>query len=232
MEDEINLMDYIRVIVKRKNLIIAFTIIGLFVGLIQGWRTPKMYKAEVTLLSMSSGMGGLASALSGLSFLGGGGGGSSDDVNIDIILKSRSLARSIAESSNLKRVIFAKKWDSQNNVWIGQEPTLDEFSSAIQSGLIGKKDNKITAQWSDPQVAADIANAYARGLTKFLNQKAMSVNLQILDEAVAPSRPYNKDTKKNVGMGGGVGLFIGAFLAFFLEYWGKISKCLPGGVNV
>lgn len=221
MEDEINLMDYIRVIVKRKNLIIAFVVIGLFVGLIQGWRTPKMYKAEVTLLSMSSGMGGLASALSGLSFVGGGG----DDKNITTILQSRALAKSIAEDNrHIKKLFFSKKWDNQNNQWIGEEPALNEFASALQSGFIEMKDDKLSAQWSDPQVAALIANAYARGLTKFLNQKAMSVNLQILDEAVAPPVPYNKNVREKMMFGGGGGLFVGILLIFFIENLNKKSE--------
>ncbi|KAF0135285.1 MAG: lipopolysaccharide biosynthesis protein [Candidatus Saganbacteria bacterium] len=218
MDDEINLVDYIKIISKRKLLISCFIIFSVVFSYIQVIRVPKMYKAEVSFLSMGSSAGGLA-AFAASSF---GGGGAVGGTSIEEILKSRAMAKLIAQNNDLKKIIFKNKWDSKNNLWIGEEPTLDDVSSALKSGLESGDDKKIVAVSTDPEIAAIVANAYAKGLIAFLNQKAIGINLQVLDEAVPPQTPANKDIKTNIFVGALMGLFIGVLLAFFLEYFENI----------
>jgi len=223
MDDEINLLEYAKVIIKRKNIIIFFVVIFMLISFVKSIRAPKMYKAEVTLLSMSSDMGGLALTISGLSL---GGGGGLEEERIKAILKSRVFARFVAQENELKKIIFKDKWDTINNRWVENEPSLDQTIDALRSSIINATQNKIEAEYNDPETAALIANAYAKGLTKFLNAKAINLNLQVLDEALPAKFPYKPGVKSNVLISGFLGLFLGVFSVFVIEYWATFREKL------
>ena len=63
MDDEINLLDYWRVVVKRRKLIISLTLICAIIALINSLMQPKLYKATANIMPVDSGGGGLSAAL-------------------------------------------------------------------------------------------------------------------------------------------------------------------------
>ncbi|MBI5701705.1 hypothetical protein HZC34_07710 [Candidatus Saganbacteria bacterium] len=221
MEDEINIVDYLRVVNKRKWVILIFIVAGAATMFFQTLSAPKLYKAEVTFLSLGSNIGNLSQAFSSLGL---GGGGQGEGANIDTILKSRTLSRMVAQHEGLKKIVFKELWDAQNNRWLDREPTLDEAASAVSGGISEGSQTHIEVVWNNAETAANIANTYAIELIRFLNQKSIGVNLQILDEAQPPKAPFNKKSNLSAFIGGIFGLFIGLFLTFSLEYWLNIKK--------
>ena len=62
MEDEINLLDYWRVVVKRRWLIVGLALVCAFSVLAYSLMQPRLYKATATIMPVDTGGGGLASA--------------------------------------------------------------------------------------------------------------------------------------------------------------------------
>ncbi len=79
----------------------------------------------------------------------------------------------------------------------------------------------ISVEWKDPQLAADIANYYVTALTKFLNENAINVTVQVVDKAVPAERKSRPKTKVNMLVAGAASLVIGGVIAFFLEFLAK-----------
>lgn len=223
MEDEIDLKEYLAVIQKRWKLIVVLAVVFGLAGLYKGYSVPKMYQATATIMTTDSGGGGLGSALSALSFLGGGGGGGGGDSKLTAIIKSRALATEVARGIKIE-VDFPK---IAGNTKLTAEDKLQAVVGALNGSIDGKTGKsglfEITAIWNDPKMAADVANKYIEGLGRFLNARAFNINFQIIDPAIPPDRPFNKNTKQSALMGMGIGLFVGIFIAFGLEYLGKIS---------
>jgi len=169
MEEEINLLDYWRVMVKRKELIIIPTCVAIIVAVFVSLSLPKIYKAETTVLLPQRG-GGVSGALASLA-------GFSISLPIDLsgalgrttnyvdILGSYSLAEMVVEGLDLKKEFpkIKKK---------------DDLIKTIQ-GSVKAKEQKgiitISVENQDPRLAADVANYYALALDRF-NQRA---NLQV-----------------------------------------------------
>lgn len=219
MDEEINILDYLRVINKRRNWIIILAVLFASFAHINSLKVIKMYSAEVTFLPLSSNFGGLAQALSSFST----GGVDQSGGNVETILKSRSLAKEIVLKHDVKKFLFVSRWDDKAQSWIGPEPTIEESVPALQSALKIGDSSKIKTEWSDPEIAAKLANSYAFGLIEFLNQKAIQTNLKILDEAIPSQSPSNKKGKLSIMIGAFTGMFIGVFLAFGMDYYEKIK---------
>jgi uncharacterized protein involved in exopolysaccharide biosynthesis len=63
-----------------------------------------------------------------------------------------------------------------------------------------------------------MANSYVTALTAFLNQKAINVTVQVVDRAVPAERKSRPKIRLNMALAGIMSLFVGLFIAFFLEY--------------
>lgn len=189
------------------------------------WYVPKQYQAEVTLLTMDKGLGGVASSMMSAF----GSSSSQFSFPIQAILKSRSLAKNVIENEDLKTIVCQKNWDSEKKQWIGQEPDINTAASILNSAVkIEQKDLlSIIVTWNDPKIAAKLANDYAKNLIIYLNQKAIGANLQILDEALPPSNALaTSDRKSKVVVGLFIGFFAGVFIALLLENSKKIIAFL------
>ncbi|PIS28913.1 hypothetical protein COT42_06665 [Candidatus Saganbacteria bacterium CG08_land_8_20_14_0_20_45_16] len=225
MDDEINLLEYWQVIVKRKWLIIGLAFVCAFVALVYSLIEPKMYKATATLMLVDSGRGGLGSALSALSFLGGGSGAGGGASQLLPIVRSRALAEQVAEQIDRQKY-FSKLLSNK-------KMTPDKIEQAIVSSLRGAIEAKsadlfeLSIVWPEPLPAAELANIYVENLGRFLNSRSLNTNFQVIDPAVEPDAPFNKKTKLNAMIGLVLGLFIGIFIAFFMEYIEKASLASP-----
>jgi uncharacterized protein involved in exopolysaccharide biosynthesis len=72
---------------------------------------------------------------------------------------------------------------------------------------------------------------YENNLTDLRNQRndlqillADSRDFKVFDAPIKPERPIGPNKKKNVLIGGMIGLMLGVFLAFVLEFWQKNKK--------
>ncbi|MFA5839242.1 MAG: Wzz/FepE/Etk N-terminal domain-containing protein [Candidatus Margulisiibacteriota bacterium] len=198
MEDEINLLDYWRVIQNYRKMILSIVIIfGLF-SLIYSYLQPKLYKASSTILLVDTGTGGLASALAAVPFLSGGMSGAGSDLKIIPILKSATLAKSVSTATNIK--------------------SYEKLMSAVDaerdiSGLL-----TIFVEWPNPNEAAIIANAYVEQLGKFLNNRSLNINYLAIDQAIAPKNIFKPKIKQDFIIACIAGLFFAVSLSFFLNF--------------
>ncbi|MDY6855920.1 MAG: Wzz/FepE/Etk N-terminal domain-containing protein [Thermodesulfobacteriota bacterium] len=179
MEDEINLLDYWRVIRKRWRIIALIFGISVIIAVIMSLFMTPIYQATTTIMPIESSGGGLSTALQSIQgldsipFFGGmvsGFGGASTDKLI-AVLKSRTLAEDVIHSLDLMNVLFTD--GSQ------RPPTLQTFVKSFV-GIIEITDDRkglinISVNYNDADMAADVANQYTASLQKFINENALSM---------------------------------------------------------
>ena len=170
IEDEINLLDLLIVLVKRKGLIIGITLgIALITAIVSFTMTP-IYKAETKILPPQQGSSSMTSQLlsqlgGAASFIGGTVGvKSSNDLYI-AILKSRPILDNIIDKFKLMELHKAKSREDTRKALIGVLKMQDDKKSGIVSvGIEGK----------DPKMAADIANAFVDELREYNKRLALT----------------------------------------------------------
>jgi len=163
-DDEINLLDYWRVLKKRGWMIIGLVFVSVFTaGFYSYFVMTKIFESKASILGpreSGGGGAGLAAALAASGagqFLGGlmPGGGSSQAVFL-AILKSRTMAQDLVERFNLKEYYKAKHTEAAIN---GVQGATD--ISVSKEGVISVK-----VEDKDPKLAAEIANAYVTNLDR------------------------------------------------------------------
>lgn len=185
-EDEIDLLEYWRVIWGKKWLII---LVALMVGAAAAWyslQMPNIYKAEVLLSPAGDtkapggglgGLGGLA-ALAGVSI----GGGGNVGKNL-AVLKSREFLWQFIKEEQLIPVLFEDDWDAATKGWKERDPEKqpnlwDAYRSmtAILSATEDKKSGLITVaiEWTDADLAAKWSNTLVVRLNDFLRRQAIT----------------------------------------------------------
>jgi uncharacterized protein involved in exopolysaccharide biosynthesis len=161
-EDEINLLDYWRVIRRRGWMILGLIFVStLTAGYQSYFIATKIFEAKASILGpkeSSGGTSGLAAALAASGQFFGGilpAGGTSRDTFV-AILKSRTMAEELVSRFNLKEYYKAKLTEEAVNAL--------QKSTAIlvsKEGVISVK-----VEDKDPKLAASIANAYISNLDR------------------------------------------------------------------
>ena len=175
MEDEINLLDYWRVIRKRWKIIGVIFFTAVVVAAVVSLLMTPIYQAKATLMPIESSGSQVSAALRSLGnlpFVGGMvPGGASGDKMI-AVLKSRTVAEDVIHTLDLINVLFEEP-DPE------EPPTLQDTVRAL-SGMTEITDDKkglisIAVEHKDPQLVADIANQYTGALQRFLSENALSM---------------------------------------------------------
>lgn len=185
-EDEINLLDYILVLLKHKWLIIIMVLGAGITSVYLTLQMPNIYRSEATIMprkvekspdsaaiSLLRGIGGMASELAGLGI-----GGSAE--KFEIVLKSRILAKRIVEKRKIMPRLFSKIWDPQNRTWIeNPPPTFQDAYRAIMGMMTISKDRKSDAltikfDHEDPGFARDMVNYYLTELSEMLREETLT----------------------------------------------------------
>lgn len=159
-EDEINLLEYLLVIVKHKKMILCSCAAAFVLSCIVTLLMPNVYTSTAQLLPPQQEKGGLAARLGGMGDLaalaGISVGGGSGDLYIGM-LKSRTVADAVMEQLNLMEHFG---WEYRTSAY-----------RALQSKVnisLGKKDGiiSLSVEDKDPELAAGIANAFVEELKK------------------------------------------------------------------
>ena len=165
--DEIDLREYLEVVLKRWPIIALFAAGVAAVALVFSLLQKPVYEADATILIKSSGSGSSVSQFAGLASLAGinlgtGGGDISDLIEV---LQSNAVAAKVVENLKLRERI--KGWN---------DPGISErqLASAVQ-GMLAKPKPRgnlvvLTAENNDPELAADIANGFADALSYYWNK--------------------------------------------------------------
>lgn len=233
-DEEINLLDYWNVIWRRKYLLIALFIVSVIVTMIYSFQLPKFYTSETLIMTSGSESGGLGAALSALPLAGALGGITGVQTPADkimVILKSRTLADAVIKKFDLMKVFNEKAWDSSKGTWKNPDkhPLMEDTVKQLITNVVKFNKSKegaitLSVEWTDPQLAADIANYYVTALTGVLNEKAINVTIQVVDKAIPAERKSRPKIGQNMMLAGITSVFIGVFIAFFLEYLSKQKK--------
>jgi len=230
-EEEINLIEYWNVIWRRKYFLIALFIVSVTIAMLVSFQLPKYYKSETLIITSGPESGGLSAALSALPFAGALGGISGVQTPADkimVILKSRTIAESVIKKFDLMKIFYDKEWDSAKGTWKNRDkhPLVEDAVKLLTTNIAQFNKSKegaitIDVEWKDPILAAEIANYYVTALTEVLNEKAINVTIQVVDKAIPAERKSRPKIAQNMMLAGITSMFIGVFIAFFIEYLSK-----------
>lgn len=162
VDDEINLLDYLIVLLKRKKLIIGITFGAAIITAIMSLNMPPVYKAETKIFppQQSSSM-----ATQFLSQLGGAGGiKTTNDLYIGL-LKSRPVLDGVIDRFKLIELYKTKSQEDARRALAGALKAQDDKKSGIIT--IGVEDK-------DPKRAAELANAFVEELGNLNNVLAVT----------------------------------------------------------
>lgn len=169
MDDEINLLDYWRVLMKRKRLLILIVGMAVVSSIIVSLYLPKIYASTTTLLPPQDSTNGSALVASrlpgGLSGMAGGFLGMKSPSDLWVgILKSQTVRDAIVKQFSLKEVY---KVDSEL-----------EAGRVLGDALKIKKSKEeiisISVEDRDPGRTAEMANAFVQELDKFNKKIVMT----------------------------------------------------------
>lgn len=166
-EDEISLLDLGTTLGEEKKLIFGLPFLAGIVAIVVSLLLPPVFTARTTLLT-PQGSGGAAAALASLSGLSGlpgvgAGGGVAD--NVMNILQSRSVKDEIISRFDLRRRYAVES----------KQDTYKRIDEVVRIGG-DKKAGLITIEVDDkdPQIAAEMANAYYDALRKVMTRVAVT----------------------------------------------------------
>lgn len=158
-EDEINLLDYWRVIVKRKKIIGIIVGIAFVASIIYSLLLPKIYASTASIFppQQESPMPGIVSQLPGLGAFAGGFFGITTPVDQWVaILKSAAIKDAIIQRFDLMKVLEAETMEDARKTLNGMVKV-----TKAKEGIVS-----ITVEDKDPQRAAAMANAFVEELDR------------------------------------------------------------------
>jgi len=209
---EPTLEDYARVVWGGRWLIVALVAAATTATLVVTLKTPKTFTAQTTIMPLGQERaGGLASALSGS--LGGALGFENPSEKLVAVLQSRRVTSMVVEQLGLEGRLAQTA---------GRQPTRDEAIEALK-GIVkisggGRSLITVRAEWRDPALAAAIANATVSAAGRFLNERSISMNFQILDEAVPPAKKSGPRVRVNVAVAAVLSALTALMIVFVREY--------------
>lgn len=177
-DDEINLIDYWRVIIGAKRAIALIVGLVTVASVIVSLIIPKSYRATATLLPLGSrgvqgGGFGLATVAATAAQFGLGGlptGGASVSGRLMIILKSRTLAEKVVEKFDLMKDLYPG--------WKGQ-PSVAEAAYGLSRGMLIDEDKKtslisVSATTGGAELSTKIVNGYLDELVHYISENALT----------------------------------------------------------
>ncbi len=224
MDEEINILDYFRVIKNKWKLTISIFVLIEIVTLIITLRTPKIYESTASILTSEITEGKNALLLqSGLPYMlkealpaGLYGGGAATQVVI-AMLKSRKMAGDVVEKLKLKKLYSVKS----------SSPVIRNLRNSTNISVSKEGVILIKVSSIDPELSAKIANFYVENLDCINDElKITSVKpiATLLDRAIPAESYSSPNLKLNLIMSGMFSLFIGVFLSFFINYLQSLKK--------
>jgi len=233
MDQDPTLLDYWNVIKRGRWLIISLVFSTILATLILSLLMPKTYQARTTIMPLGQEQSGLSAALSASPLAGIGGlpGIQNPTDRLIVVLQSRTVAEEVIKKLDLFRIFNEEQWDTAHAAWKDpdKKPILEDAIKLLQKGVINVSSDRrgvitLTAEWRNPTLASQIANAYVDALSKFLNEHSISTNFQVIDPAVPPERKSKPSIRQNLILAGVTSLFLGLALVFFREYWENVKS--------
>ncbi len=185
-DDEINLLDYIIVLLKHKWLILGMTFGAGLIAVIVSLMLPNIYRSEATIIPRQAEKSPASTALSALGGLGGvageliGLGAGGDVEKFEVVLKSRELARRVVKNYNLLPELFEDEWDPLKKEWKGNPaPTIQDAYKLIAGDLLtisrDRKSDILTIKFVHevPRFAKIMVDHYLTELSESLREETL-----------------------------------------------------------
>ena len=254
-EDEINLYDYWKVIVKRKRLIIGLFVIAILASAIISFLMPKIYRGEVILKLPTKELTSKELTSKELfSII-----GKIDAEKVKNFLpKTHRLITSIKldalkdSTDKLRLVIEAKNTDDISSAmtefvgYLNNFPLINRSVEEERQRLLIQSE-ELSKVIKDSEEFAEIHKKLLRdgklillGFNPVEISKRMSdlkieklgveqslqrpKSVEIIEKPYILKNPVKPSIKKNIALAGTISLFIGIFLAFFMEYIEKMRS--------
>jgi capsule polysaccharide export protein KpsE/RkpR len=165
-EEDVHVLEYILVILKHKEFIIKITIGAMTAAALISLLIPPTYLAETKILPPQSGNSSMASLMASQMGLPSAvlGVKTTNDLYI-ALLRTRAVADYVIDNQNLILTFKAKSRESIRRILEANLVTRDDKKSGIV--VVG-------FHHSNPQKAADIANAFVAGLQNLNNNLAVT----------------------------------------------------------
>ena len=211
--EEVNLLDYWRVLKKRWKFILLLFSASVVSAAIISLRMTPIFQAKATFMPVESSQGRFSTALGSLQslpFVGGAMGGMLGKTATDklvSILNSRTVSEQVIKSLNLIPILFKDVWDEKNKGWrINKPPTLQGTVNLLQKSMVKITDDRkglisISVEYKDPKLAANIANEYLNAMQNFLNTSAISLakrNRIFLEKQLDVTKKDLKETEESL----------------------------------
>lgn len=196
MEETIDLKEYFAIIKKRFWIIALITIVAATVsGVISYIRYVPVYQAKTTLIVSAEPMNG-TTVLTG-----------------DQIAVTQKLAvlygEVITSRSVLEPVIKDLNLDMSYNQLAGQISVEPVNETQIMNLMV---------QDVNPKRAKDIANHIPQVFTKEVKRITDANKVEVIDKALLPKFPTNSNQTMNILIAAVLGMMIGLFVIFLIEY--------------
>ena len=190
-DDEIDLLEYWRVIWKKRVLIVGASFLAAVFAAGVSLTMPNIYRAEALLAPVGGedSKGGISSVLGdlgGLASLTGAslGGGGSVEQNI-AVLKSREFIWNFVKDEKLMPVLFEDAWNAEIKQWSAEDeedrPTLwDAWRLLIEGGVLQVNVDKdsglihLSLDWQDPELASVWVNKLTQRINTYLREQAIA----------------------------------------------------------
>lgn len=173
--DEINLLDYLNVVIKRRRMIVRNTFVAALLMAVVSLIMPRYYTATTTLLppdeSQPSGLRGLLANSPTSMFDIPGLGSSSSEIFVEI-LKSRTVAEGVLaalyDSGGEQKTLY-EIWDVESKHNALKRLQEQVRLSSNEQGII-----RVDAEMRDPELAAQVAGAFVHELDRVNQEKSFS----------------------------------------------------------
>ncbi len=175
------------IVASNRKVYVLVTVLSTIVAFSVAFLLPPTYRAETLLAPVSSDknvLGGLATqfgdlaAIAGINLSGG-----NETAESIAVLKSYALTEELIKTKDLLPVFFAEEWDVELRRWKSTNkadvPTFlqayELFNEDIRHITVDKKTGLVTLaiEWSDPEIAARIANELVQLANTRLRRKAI-----------------------------------------------------------
>ena len=172
-EDDVNLLDYWRVIRKQRRMLIRLFCSAVLLAMVVSLLMPKVYESTASILPQidsKEGLGGLGSLLA-LSGSGGAGGAGALAQGLGITLPGMPATPTDIFVAMLKSRIMADAVIKQFDLMkLYNDKTMQDARKDLESDTTIKvskeKVIKVTVEAKNPQLASDIANFYVANLDR------------------------------------------------------------------
>lgn len=227
-DDEIDLMDYVKVILKRKIFIVALFLIAVIIAGVFSFLSPKVYKidtvleigqvagkdievpAQVAEKTTGDVYGIFVREKLGLSEK------EFPEIKAENLKDTNLIAISSesAEPQKAKQVlseVIALVLKEHEEKFVEKKSLLEEEIAKTEQELEFLKNQKVYADWGIAQLQLTISE-----LKEKLNA---SESTRAVKQPVVSENPIKPKPLLNMAIAGILGLFVGVFLAFGREWW-------------